>query len=104
LNRESTDVFIIVYYCPCIQKLIYVDAIHSKNPILYSIILIQIREVLQNVPRPDGLYPNFLRPETGEWGEHHTSLGAYGDSFYEYLIKEWIRSGKKDLQVRRVLE
>lgn len=26
----------------------------------------------------------------------HTAIGALGDSFYEYLIKSWLQSGKKD--------
>ena len=33
---------------------------------------------------------------TGKWGQQHTSMGALGDSFYEYLLKEWLRSGKTD--------
>merc|ERR1711915_158673 len=33
---------------------------------------------------------------TGQWGEDHSSVGALGDSFYEYLLKEWIRTGKTD--------
>lgn len=28
------------------------------------------------------------------------SLGALGDSFYEYLLKEYIRSGQTDLEAR----
>ena len=27
----------------------------------------------------------------------HTSIGALGDSFYEYLLKAWIQSGKTDV-------
>ena len=41
-----------------------------------------------------------MNPKTGKWGQAHTSMGALGDSFYEYLLKEWIRSGKRDMQVR----
>lgn len=26
----------------------------------------------------------------------HVSVGALGDSFYEYLLKSWLRSGKND--------
>ena len=33
---------------------------------------------------------------SGKWGQQHTSMGALGDSFYEYLLKEWLRSGKTD--------
>ena len=52
------------------------------------------------MPRAKGLYPNYMNPKTGKWGQAHTSMGALGDSFYEYLLKEWIRSGKRDMQVR----
>ena len=45
---------------------------------------------------PKNLYPNFLHPITGQWGQDHSSVGALGDSFYEYLLKEWLRSGKAD--------
>ena len=54
---------------------------------------------MSSVPRAKGLYPNYMNPKTGKWGQAHTSMGALGDSFYEYLLKEWIRSGKRDLQV-----
>lgn len=32
------------------------------------------------------------------------SLGGLGDSFYEYLIKSWVLSGKKDEQARSMYE
>ena len=54
----------------------------------------KIRTVIQERPRPKKLYPNYLNPKTGKWGQQHTSMGALGDSFYEYLLKEWLRSGK----------
>jgi hypothetical protein len=34
----------------------------------------------------------------------HVSLGALGDSFYEYLIKSWIQSGKTDGQARKMYD
>ena len=60
----------------------------------------RVRTVIQEAARPKNLYPNYLNPKTGKWGQQHTSMGALGDSFYEYLLKEWLRSGKKDRQVR----
>ena len=59
----------------------------------------KIREVIVSSQRPKNLYPNYLNPKTGKWGQQHTSVGALGDSFYEYLLKEWLRSGKRDRQV-----
>ncbi len=53
--------------------------------------------------RPKSLYPNYLNPKTGKWGQAHTSMGALGDS-YEYLLKEWLRSGKRDLQAKSMFD
>lgn len=64
----------------------------------------KIREVISEVKRPKSLYPNYLNPKTGKWGQQHTSVGALGDSFYEYLLKEWIRSGKKDVQAKELMD
>ena len=60
----------------------------------------KINEVLSNLERPSGLYPNFLNPRTGRWGQQHVSIGALGDSFYEYLLKSWIQSGRTDESAR----
>ncbi|GBP63539.1 Mannosyl-oligosaccharide alpha-1,2-mannosidase IA, partial [Eumeta japonica] len=64
----------------------------------------RIREVLQNIEKPDGLYPNFINPRTGLWGQKHMSLGALGDSFYEYLLKAWLVSGREDASARAMFD
>ncbi|KAK4301524.1 hypothetical protein Pmani_026302 [Petrolisthes manimaculis] len=28
----------------------------------------RIRDVIRKAERPDGLYPNYINPETGKWG------------------------------------
>ena len=45
-------------------------------------------------------FPLFWNTEIGKPVNSHTSLGAFGDSFFEYLIKEWIRSENKDNRVK----
>jgi len=35
-------------------------------------------------------------PETGHFASNTVSLGARGDSYYEYLLKQWLLSGKTD--------
>ncbi|XP_037978028.2 mannosyl-oligosaccharide alpha-1,2-mannosidase IA [Plutella xylostella] len=60
----------------------------------------RIREVLNNIEKPDGLYPNFINPRSGQWGQRHMSLGALGDSFYEYLLKAWLVSNQGDAEAR----
>ena len=43
-----------------------------------------------------------INPETGAFNGQQVSLGALGDSFYEYLLKLWLLSGKRlnDLKAR----
>ncbi|NWY32225.1 MA1C1 mannosidase, partial [Pheucticus melanocephalus] len=63
-----------------------------------------IRRVLSRVEKPQGLYPNFLSPVTGSWVQHHVSIGGLGDSFYEYLIKSWLMSDKKDSEAKKMYD
>lgn len=37
-------------------------------------------------------------------GVEHISLGALGDSFYEYLLKSWIQSGQTDNDTRKMYD
>lgn len=34
----------------------------------------------------------------------HMSMGALGDSFYEYLLKAWLQSGKEDNEARQMFD
>ncbi|CAO1377523.1 unnamed protein product [Diamesa serratosioi] len=63
-----------------------------------------IRSVLKELEKPKGLYPNYLNPKTGKWGQQHMSLGALGDSFYEYLLKAWLQSGQTDDEARDMFD
>uniref|UniRef100_A0A8D3EBM1 alpha-1,2-Mannosidase n=1 Tax=Scophthalmus maximus TaxID=52904 RepID=A0A8D3EBM1_SCOMX len=67
----------------------------SSNPI-YTEKVMNIRKVLNKIEKPHGLYPNFLSPVSGNWVQHHVSIGGLGDSFYEYLIKSYLMSDKTD--------
>lgn len=58
----------------------------------------KVREILKNIDKVDGLYPNYLHPKTGKWGQKHVSLGALGDSYYEYLLKSFIVTGERDTE------
>jgi len=64
----------------------------------------RVRSAIQSATRPRNLYPNYLNPKTGKWGQQHTSMGALGDSFYEYLLKEWLRSGKTDNTAKEMFD
>ncbi|KAM4701555.1 LOW QUALITY PROTEIN: mannosyl-oligosaccharide 1,2-alpha-mannosidase IC [Discoglossus pictus] len=59
-----------------------------------------IRKILNKIEKPQGLYPNYFSPVSGNWVQHHVSLGGLGDSFYEYLIKSWLMSARQDNEAK----
>uniref|UniRef100_A0A3Q1GVU7 alpha-1,2-Mannosidase n=1 Tax=Acanthochromis polyacanthus TaxID=80966 RepID=A0A3Q1GVU7_9TELE len=73
----------------------------SNNPI-YTEKVMNIRKLLNKIEKPHGLYPNFLSPVSGNWVQHHVSIGGLGDSFYEYLIKSYLMSDKTDDDAKRM--
>ncbi|XP_007169378.1 mannosyl-oligosaccharide 1,2-alpha-mannosidase IB isoform X1 [Balaenoptera acutorostrata] len=75
----------------------------TGNPVYYKKVM-HIRKLLQKMDRPNGLYPNYLNPRTGRWGQYHTSVGGLGDSFYEYLLKAWLMSDKTDHEARKMYD
>ncbi|PAA80175.1 hypothetical protein BOX15_Mlig034257g1, partial [Macrostomum lignano] len=62
------------------------------------------RHAIGMAPRPyGGLYPNFVhsgRPD--KLAVQEASLGSLGDSFYEYLLKEWLRTNGTDTESCRL--
>ncbi|KAK9874993.1 hypothetical protein WA026_005808 [Henosepilachna vigintioctopunctata] len=75
----------------------------TGNPI-YRNKVDKIRDTLQKIEKPNGLYPNYFNPKTGKWGQHHMSMGGLGDSFYEYLLKAWLQSNKEDSGARQMYD
>ncbi|XP_032398938.1 mannosyl-oligosaccharide 1,2-alpha-mannosidase IA [Etheostoma spectabile] len=73
----------------------------SGNPEFQQKVM-NIRKVLNRLDKPQGLYPNYLNPNSGQWGQHHVSVGGLGDSFYEYLLKAWLMSDKTDEEGKRM--
>ncbi|KAM9703177.1 mannosyl-oligosaccharide 1,2-alpha-mannosidase IA [Menidia menidia] len=73
----------------------------SGNPEFEQKVM-NIRKVLNRLDKPQGLYPNYLNPNSGQWGQHHVSVGGLGDSFYEYLLKAWLMSDKTDEEGKKM--
>ncbi|XP_052214682.1 endoplasmic reticulum mannosyl-oligosaccharide 1,2-alpha-mannosidase-like [Dreissena polymorpha] len=63
-----------------------------------------VNEVAKHVhdePKKDGLVPIFINAQTGKLRNSATiSVGARGDSYYEYLFKQWIQTGKTEDQYK----
>lgn len=55
---------------------------------------LKVMQQVADLRPPDGLVPIMISPESGTFTSHIVSLGARGDSYYEYLLKTWILLGK----------
>ncbi|KAL1130956.1 hypothetical protein AAG570_012197, partial [Ranatra chinensis] len=56
---------------------------------------------VHTLPKTDGLVPIFINPKTGQFQNYaDIKLGARGDSYYEYLVKQWIQTGKTKQYLR----
>jgi len=53
-------------------------------------------KLVQKLHHPKGLYPTFINPNTGTWSSPKLTFGALADSFYEYLVKQWLLTGKTE--------
>lgn len=51
---------------------------------------------LQSLPKKDSLVPLFINAETGQFRPGTLSMGARADTYYEYLLKQWVQSGRKE--------
>ena len=56
----------------------------------------QVTATLLSLPKKDNLVPLFINAETGELRPGTLTMGARADTYYEYLLKQWIQSGKKE--------
>lgn len=55
-----------------------------------------INQKIHALEKNEGLVPIFVNANTGLFRSFATiSLGARGDSYYEYLLKQWLQTGKK---------
>ncbi|XP_063986512.1 endoplasmic reticulum mannosyl-oligosaccharide 1,2-alpha-mannosidase [Diachasmimorpha longicaudata] len=55
----------------------------------------KVSEHVHNLEKYDGLVPIFINANTGLFREYATiTLGARGDSYYEYLLKQWVQTGR----------
>lgn len=83
-------------------EFVYLSELTKKA--VYAEKVMKIRDHLDSMEKVNGLYPNYINPKTKKWGHHHISVGALGDSFYEYLLKAWIQSGGEDEKARRMYD
>ena len=56
----------------------------------------RVTRKLQSLPKIDGLVPLFINAQTGQFRSGTLTMGARADTYYEYLLKQWIQSGKTE--------
>merc|ERR1711916_152852 len=51
-----------------------------------------------------GLYPVYISPTSGAFRDSHVTMGALADSFYEYLLKQWLLTGKEEPKFKKMYD
>ena len=76
---------------------------HTGNPKYAAAAEKAIRVLNQHSPA-NGLFPIYISPQSGAPTNRRITFGALGDSFYEYLVKVWVQSGRKEAMFRSMYD
>lgn len=71
----------------------------TNRPRIEETVMKPIR-LMQSRQPPSGLFPIKVSINDGRFTDSQVTLGALGDSFYEYLLKVWIQGGRKEQWLR----
>lgn len=63
-----------------------------------------VLQVIDANKPPGGLVPIYIHPDTGRFQGSTIRLGSRGDSYYEYLIKQWLQTNKHEPVYRDVYD
>ncbi|KIW03380.1 uncharacterized protein PV09_05588 [Verruconis gallopava] len=56
----------------------------------------KVMKAVDDANAKDGLMPIFIDPATGKFTTANIRLGSRGDSYYEYLIKQYLQTSKQE--------
>ena len=98
--------------CDCIPTLLgtlqvefrYLAKVTGKSE--YATDAMRALDELLKLDAKSGLYPTFINNNRQElsFANSEITIGAMGDSFYEYLLKIWLQGGKKEIRYRRLYD
>lgn len=57
----------------------------------------KVMQVLEANKPQDGLVPIYVNPDTGKYQGKLIRLGSRGDSYYEYLLKQYLQTSEEEL-------
>lgn len=63
-----------------------------------------VRNATARLTHLQGLLPIFLNPINGHFYNGEIRLGSRGDSYYEYLIKQWLQTGRTEKVYREMYD
>lgn len=79
-------------------------AYHTNN-VTYAEKAMKVFDHLDKLPKiVEGLYPLYVNQNTGTFRGNDYSIGALGDSFYEYMVKLWLFTNKQTPGYRRMFQ
>ncbi|XP_016346737.1 endoplasmic reticulum mannosyl-oligosaccharide 1,2-alpha-mannosidase-like [Sinocyclocheilus anshuiensis] len=72
----------------------------TKDPQYQNAVEEVTRQVHRLEGKRDGLVPMFINTNSGKFTRRGAfTLGARADSYYEYLLKQWLQGGKKETEL-----
>ncbi|KAL4745271.1 hypothetical protein BDW72DRAFT_186887 [Aspergillus terricola var. indicus] len=63
-----------------------------------------VMKIIDDQQMQDGLLPIFIHPDTGRFRYQEIRLGSRGDSYYEYLIKQYLQTSGQEPVYREMWE
>ena len=77
---------------------------HATGDRKYADAVERVIDVLDSLPTPDGLYPIYVSLQKAQFRSQQISIGALGDSFYEYLLKQYLQTSQTEEKYRRMYD
>lgn len=64
----------------------------------------KVMDVIRNGALTSGLVPIFIRPSDGQFITSDIRFGSRGDSYYEYLLKQYLQTNQAEQQYREMYD
>ncbi|KAK9460685.1 glycoside hydrolase [Lipomyces oligophaga] len=64
----------------------------------------KVMQVVDNNQVEEGLVPIFIHPDTGKFTGRLIRLGSRGDSYYEYLLKQYLQTNNRETVYRQLYD
>lgn len=76
-------------------QLEFKDLTYLTGDVRFKRAVEKVSSVIHRLNKPNGLVPIYISTTAGIFMGRTITLGARGDSYYEYLLKQWIQTGYK---------